>query len=130
MKDLAHPLALLLNLIIIVLLGLIAWQQLDSGPPIEGDGYVAAVLTGGALYYGRPVQRDGGFLVLEDVYYLRQVQNPETKEVNTLLVKRGQEVHGPKRMIIPTESLLFIETVAPESEIGTKIAANAAAPQK
>lgn len=123
MKDLAHPVSLLLNLVLVVLLALIAWGQFANRPPLPTAGHVAVLLNGGVAYYGKPVRRSGGFLELADVYYVRQVQNEETKEVSTVLVKRGQEVHGPQRMVIPMTSILFMEPVAPDSEIGSKIAA-------
>jgi hypothetical protein len=122
MKDLASPLSLLLNLIIILLLGLIVWRQFDAGPPVDGDGYLAVALLSGAAYYGKPVRVDGEFLVLDDVHYVTQVQDPETKAVSTLLVKRGREPHGPQQMTVGLENVLFIEAVAPDSEIGRKIA--------
>lgn len=127
MKDLASPLSLLLNLVIIVLLGLIVWRQFDAGPPVDRDGYLAVALLSGAAYYGKPVSADDDYLVLDDVHYVTQVQDPETKAVSTLLVKRGREPHGPKQMTVAVDNILFIEAVAPDSEIGRKIAEAAAA---
>lgn len=123
MKDLAHPVSLLLQLLLVLLLALIAWGQFANRPPLPTGGHVAVLLTGGVAYYGKPLSKGGGFLELEDVYYVRQVQNEETKEVSSVLVKRGQEVHGPQRMIIPIGNILFMEPVAADSEIGSKIAA-------
>ena len=121
MKDLTQPVALLLQLILILLLGLLVWRQFATAPSLDDQDYVAVLLTTGVAYYGRPSSYDDEFLVLTDTHYVRQVQNQETDAVSNVLVKRGQEVHGPDRMIIPLVNVQFIETVAPDSEIATKI---------
>ena len=37
--------------------------------------------------------------------------NPETKQASNVLVKRGKELHGPDRMYLNPEHILFVEPV-------------------
>jgi hypothetical protein len=55
--------------------------------------------------------------VLKDVFYVRQNVNPETKAVANVLVRRGGEWHGPDRMVINADHILFIEPVAKGSRV-------------
>jgi hypothetical protein len=54
-------------------------------------------------------------------------QNPETKAVANILVKRGAEPHQPDRMLINRSQVLTIEPVKSDSQIAKLIAAQQAA---
>ena len=69
------------------------------------------LLTNGAVYFGHMDGLGSPLPVLKDVYYVQSSQNPETKEVKNILVKRGKEWHGPDRMIINEKSIVFVEPV-------------------
>jgi hypothetical protein len=44
-------------------------------------------------------------------------QNPETKAVSNILVKRGKGWHGPDRMILNEKSIVFVEPVGAGSKV-------------
>jgi hypothetical protein len=61
-------------------------------------------------------------LVLQDVYYIQSRQNPETKQVANVLVKRGQEWHSPDRMILNRRHVILLEPVTETSQVAKLIA--------
>jgi hypothetical protein len=56
------------------------------------------------------------------VFYIQTRQNPETKQVSNVLIKRGGEAHGPDRMIINRQHVILIEPVKEDSNIAKLIA--------
>ncbi len=62
------------------------------------------------------------FTSLTDVYYVVTQTNPETKQTNNVLVKRGKELHEPDRMYLNPSQLLFVEPVGPNSKVAQLIA--------
>jgi hypothetical protein len=131
MQKLAERTIALALLVIAAALCLIAWHatQRDRLPP-TGTTYQAVALMNGQLFFGR---LDGGgaagagsYLVLRDVFYVQTRQNPDTKAVANVLVKRGGEAHGPDRMVINRQQVLLIEPVRAESQIGQLIAQQSA----
>lgn len=90
--------------------------------PDTGTPYQAVALMNGQLFYGKLDSADGGFIVLRDVFYVQTRQNPETKAVANILIKRGGEAHAPDRMIINRQQVLLIEPVKGDSQIGKLIA--------
>lgn len=104
---------------------LIAYRAMQrEHAPETGTTYEAVALTNGQLFFGRLDTADdaGNYLDLRDVFYLQTRQNPETKAVANVLVKRGGEAHQPDRMIISRQQVLLIEPVKAESQIGQLIA--------
>jgi hypothetical protein len=53
---------------------------------------------------------------------VQSVTNPETKQTNNILVKRGKEWHGPDRMIINNRHLVLVEPVSDSSKVAQLIA--------
>lgn len=83
--------------------------------------YQAVLLTNGSVYFGH-LQGYGGYNpVLTEVYYIVSQTNPETKQVNNVLVKRGKELHEPDRMYLNPNQLLFVEPVGPNSKVAQLI---------
>ena len=79
------------------------------------------------LWY--PQRFGGDYPVLRDVFYIQSRQNPDTKQVANVLVKRGGEAHGPDRMILNRQQVQLIEPVSETSQIGRLIAEQNAARQ-
>ena len=52
-----------------------------------------------------------------DKYGGEHTTNPETKQVNNMLVKRGKELHGPDRMYLNSSSIVFVEPVGETSKV-------------
>jgi len=84
--------------------------------------YEAVVLMNGAVYFGRFQGYGGVHPVLTDVYYIISSQDPTTKEVKNVLVKRGKELHEPDRMYLNPAQILFVEPVGPNSKVAQLIA--------
>jgi hypothetical protein len=89
---------------------------------IDPNKYYAILLTNGSVYFGHIEGLGSAFPVLHDVYYVQSAQNPDTKAVSNMLVKRGKEWHGPDRMIVAEKSIIFIEPVGPDSTVAKLIA--------
>ena len=117
-------LQLLLLTLIAVLLGLIVWRQWGSDLPLQSpSGYYAIVLTNGQGFYARVDRANADYLELSDLWSIKQVVNPETKQTNAVLSRRADEVYAPQQMVVLRSSLAFLEPVGEKSEIATKIKA-------
>ena|ERR1700686_164276 len=79
--------------------------------------YQAVLLTNGAAYFGHLNDYGGPHPVLTEVFYIVSQTNPETKQANPILVKRGKELHEPDRMYLNPNQILFVETVGPNSKV-------------
>jgi hypothetical protein len=109
-----------------VALGLISylvWHQ--SQPPVLRATYHAVLIGNGQAFFGRVQSLDTDYLVLQDVYYIQSRQNPETKQVSNMLVKRGQEWHSPDRMILNRRHVVLLEPVTENSQVAKLIAEQA-----
>lgn len=100
------------------------WQQRDrfgaSAPPVDKNGYQAVFLVTNQVYFGK-LTIDGDSYLLTDVFYLSQPADPAAKGQ---LVKRGNELHGPKEpMVVPARSVLFLENMRDDSEVVAAIKA-------
>jgi hypothetical protein len=83
--------------------------------------YQATLMSGGLAYYGKVEKIGNNFIEMTDVYYVQNQQNPETKEIRGILVKRGKEWHGPDRLYLNMAHVIMIEPVAADSQIGQMI---------
>jgi len=79
--------------------------------------YQGVLLINGTGYFGKIEKIGPRFVEMKEVYYVQNQQNPETKEVQNLLVKRGREWHAPDRMFINMAHVIMIEPIAPESRL-------------
>ena len=84
--------------------------------------YQAVLLTNGSVYFGHLPGYGGHNPVLTEVFYIVTQTNPETKQSNNVLVKRGKELHAPDRMYLNPSALLFVEPVGPNSKVAQLIA--------
>ena len=108
---------------IAVLLGVLVVQNLHWGAaPNFRTKYQAVVLTGGQVYYGRLENATGMYPILRDIFYVVTRENPQTRQVTNVLVRRGKELHGPDFMMLNRASILFVEPVREDSEIARSIA--------
>ena len=87
--------------------------------------YQAVLFTNGAVYFGRLQGYGSPHPVLVDVYYVVTQTNPETKQSNNVLVKRGKELHAPDRMYLNPSNILFVEPVGADSKVAQLIAQQA-----
>lgn len=85
--------------------------------------YQAVFLDNGQVFFGRLENSGSRFPVLMDVFYIQRVgvkaqdKAKQSGEVRTILVKRGNELHGPDRMHLNSEHIVLIEPVGLGSRI-------------
>jgi hypothetical protein len=84
--------------------------------------YQAVLLTNGSAYFGRLEGYGGPQPVLTNVFYVVSQTNPDTKQVNNVLVKRGKELHEPDRMYLNPAMIVFVEPVGQNSKVAQLIA--------
>lgn len=93
----------------------------DTLPRKLTADYHAVFLDNGQVFFGRLKAPSSDFIELTDVFYVRSETNKETKEVRSVLIKRGQEWHGPDMMFVNSKHVTLIEPVSPGSKVGELI---------
>jgi hypothetical protein len=83
--------------------------------------YQAVLLSNNSVYFGKLAGYGTSNPVLTDVYYVVSKQDPNTKQVQNVLVKRGKELHGPDRMYLNANSIVFVEPVGTDSKVAQLI---------
>jgi hypothetical protein len=83
--------------------------------------YQAVLLSNGQVYYGRLDGFGTDHPVLREVYYVQTTVNPQTKEQNNILLRRGREWHGPDRMYLNPSQILLVEPVGTDSKVADLI---------
>jgi hypothetical protein len=84
--------------------------------------YQAVLLANGSVYFGQLQGYGGRHPVLTQAYYIVTQTNPETKQTNNVLVKRGKELHEPDRMYLNPNQFIFVEPVGTGSKVAQLIA--------
>ena len=93
-----------------------------STPVAFTTPYQAVLLTNGTAYFGKLEGYGTPRPVLKEVYYIVTQNNPETKQSNNVLVKRGKELHEPDRMYLNANQIVYVEPVGPNSKVAQLIA--------
>ena len=110
---------------VVALLGLCGWLAMRGtgrGTAVEmTTSYQAVLLSNGSAYFGHLEGLGSPYPVLKEVYYVQSVQDPQTKQVNNILVKRGKEWHAPDRMILNAALIVLVEPVNPSSRVAQLI---------
>ncbi|HVW07704.1 MAG TPA: hypothetical protein VHC90_03935 [Bryobacteraceae bacterium] len=115
---------------LVVIFGALTWHLIRTdAPPAFQTPYQAVLLNGGQVYYGKLENASGMYPVLRDVFYVVRKEDPQNHQVANILVRRGKELHGPEYMVLSRQSILFIEPVKEDSEIGRSIAARKNKPE-
>jgi hypothetical protein len=113
--------------VIVLLIGGGAWWSLRGGgmglgsSPAMTTPYQAVLLSNGSAYFGHLEGLGTPYPVLKEVYYVQSLQDPQTKAVNNILVKRGKEWHAPDRMILNANMIVLVEPVNPSSRVAQLI---------
>jgi len=109
-------------LVLIIVVGGIAWFLRGRSARVAmSTPYQAVLLSNGSAYFGQLEGLGTPFPVLRDVFYVQSTQNPETKQVSNILVKRGKEWHSPDRMILNSNMIVLVEPVNPTSRVAQLI---------
>lgn len=93
----------------------------SKGPQITTP-YAAILLDNNQVYYGKLANAGSAYPELTDVYYIQSAVNQETKAVSNVLVRRGNEWHGPDRMFLNARHIILIEPVGANSKVAQLIA--------
>lgn len=97
--------------------------QNDSAQSVKfATPYQAVLLTNGSVYFGQLQDYGSQHPVLTNVFYIVSQTNPETKQVNNVLIKRGKELHEPDRMYLTPSLIVFVEPVGQNSKVAQLIA--------
>jgi hypothetical protein len=118
-------LSIALGIFALLLLTLAAGCQ----PPSKADTpaiafstpYQAVLLSNNSVYFGKLSGYGTSNPVLTDVFYILTKSDPTTKQVQNVLVKRGKELHGPDRMYLNSNSIVFVEPVGTDSKVAQLI---------
>lgn len=93
----------------------------NAAPKFETP-YQAVFMANGQVFFGKLSGLGTEYPRLDDVFYVQQQVNPETKQATGVLIRRGREWHGPSFMVLNARSILMIEPVGPESKVAQLIA--------
>ncbi len=93
-----------------------------TGAPTFDTPYQAILLDTGLVYYGKISGLDTDFPVLHEVYYIQQTTDPQTKQVSSVLIRRGNEWHGPSETVLNARHIVMVEPVGKDSKVAQLIA--------
>lgn len=86
--------------------------------------YVAVFLSNGQVYFGKIVSNKNNEMVLNNVYYLKDVESGANQDVTQSITKQlsiiklGTEIHGPTDFIfINKQNILFYEELRDNSKV-------------
>jgi len=112
--------------IVVIVAAFMFVRDTRPGPPVVfTTPYQAVLLTNGTAYFGKLEGYGTARPVLKEVYYIVTQTNPETKQQNNVLVRRGKELHEPDIMYLNPNQILCVESVGPNSKVAQLIAQQA-----
>ena len=112
---------ILAGLLVVVVAGLHLFSMLTQHALEFNTPYQAVLLSNGSVYFGHLRDYGTAHPVLTDVFYIVSQTNPETKQVNNALVKRGKELHEPDLMYLNPNQIMFVEPVGTRSKVAQLI---------
>jgi hypothetical protein len=92
-----------------------------SGKPSFSTEYQAVFMDNGQVFFGKIENSGGDYPLLREVYYIGRQSSADGKEVKNILVKRGNEWHGPEYMYINRQHIVVIEPVAANARVAQLI---------
>ncbi len=108
-----------------ILVGLAGCSSGTSTPagsvPKTSTEYQAVFLDNGQVFFGRLEGGSADYPLLKDVYYIQRQEDPATKQAKIVLVKRGNELHGPDAMVVNSRHIVVVESVTPNSKVAQLI---------
>jgi hypothetical protein len=85
--------------------------------------YQAVFMDNGQVFFGRLESGGSAHPLLKEVYYIGRQTSPDGKEVQNILLKRGNEWHGPEYMYITASHIVMIEPISSTSRVAELIKA-------
>ena len=92
----------------------------ESQPSFKTD-YQAIFMDNGQVFFGKMENSGAAYPLLRDVYYIGRQASPDGKQVKNILVKRGNEWHGPEYMYINRQHIVVVEPVSATSRVAQLI---------
>jgi hypothetical protein len=83
--------------------------------------YQAVFMDNGQVFFGKIENANGDSPLLRDVYYIGRQTSPDGKEAKSILIKRGNEWHGPEYMYLNRQHVVLIEPVSANSRVAALI---------
>lgn len=83
--------------------------------------YQAVFMDNGQVFFGKLEKAGLDHPLLKEVYYIGTQPSPDGKGVANILLKRGNEWHGPESMYITKNHIVMIEPVSPTSRVAELI---------
>lgn len=93
----------------------------SAAAPRFDTPYQAVLLDTGLVYYGKISGLDTAFPVLHEVYYIQQSTDPQSKQVSNVLIRRGNEWHGPSETVLNARHIVMVEPVGQGSKVAELI---------
>lgn len=78
-------------------------------------------LVNGQVYYGILQEVKPAYIRLGDVYYIQSYQQPNGQPGNRVVSRRKNDWHGPESQTIPTDKILTLDVVGPQSQLAKLI---------
>lgn len=95
-------------------------HDLGLGPAGTLQG---VMLINGQIYYGSLARETADVVVLEDVFYVQVTADAQSQQRTNRVMRRSEtDWHGPDRMSIPRDKILFVEPVGAQSQLAKLIA--------
>lgn len=79
--------------------------------------YQAVLLDNGSVYFGKLENFESNAPILREVFYVQSAMDQNTKQMRTVLIRRGKELHEPDHMVLNRDHIIFVEPVAKDSKI-------------
>jgi hypothetical protein len=112
----------IIGAIILVLAGAsLVMLQGCSGKPGFSTDYQAVFMDNGQVFFGKIKNAGGEYPMLKEVFYIGRQTSADGKDVKNILIKRGNEWHGPDYMYINKQHIVVIEPVAANSRVAQLI---------
>lgn len=104
--------------VVFAMFGLFNLNPLGDFPRIDSDKWQAVFLENGQVYFGKLDEYDQNYVVLTEVYYLRETEDLADDAANLNLIKLGGELHGPEdEMFIAKDGILYFENMKDTSRV-------------
>ncbi len=97
--------------------GIFGFDPWSDFPAVPRDKWQAVFLENGQTYFGKLREEGKEYVVLREVYYLREAQSAE-ESANLNLVKLGGELHGPEDILyLRKDAIAYWENLKETSRI-------------
>jgi hypothetical protein len=114
----------------LVALAVVNWLNSSARVIAPGPlgGWYSVQLANGQVYYGVLLEAKPAYIKLGDVYYIQSYQQPNGQPGNRVVSRRKNDWHGPLEQTIPSEKIMTMDAVGPQSQLARLIQQDKAGP--